>query len=240
MSEETQLAIQQNITSLFDAAELLVSNKYYGPAIHLIMAAREESVKWMLVHCWDHLDQNTQAKIFRHDFKHRTSGIFYFLSGQLQAMDLFVGALELLKDKNNEISDDATLLIENLPKTIDDRKNISETIMISLQSVQDESEEIRLKRDQAIKDSVDAAETLRQNSIYVDFDRDLKIKGAPQQYGKNDYLKIRRDVVLAKYHMDKLAGLNPNKDVLHSTFPEWKAELEERLRDLARSFADNK
>lgn len=99
MPEETKFAIQRNITSLFDAAELLASNEYYGPAIHLMMAAREESVKWMLVHCWSHLDQNTQEKIFRHDFKHRTSGIFYFLSGQLQAMDFFVGGLALLKDK---------------------------------------------------------------------------------------------------------------------------------------------
>lgn len=114
------------------------------------------------------------------------------------------------------------------------------TSMTSLHSVPGESEENRLQREQAIENSIDTAETLRQNSIYVDFDRDLKIKGAPQKYGKANYVKIKRDVVLAKYHMDKLAGLNPSKDILHSTFPEWKAELEGRLQDLANGLVANK
>jgi hypothetical protein len=79
---------------------------------------------------------------------------------------------------------------------------------------------------------------MRQNSIYVDFDQALKIGGQPQEFKKEDYEKVRRDVILARYHIDKLSGLDPAKDVLHSTFPEWKEELEKSLRDLAGRLQD--
>ena len=233
MSEDTKSAIHKNITSLFDAAELLASKEYYGPAIHLMMAAREESVKWMLVHCWEHLDQKTKTKIFRHEFKHRTVGIFYFLSGELHAMDIVAGALELAKDKDPEIGK-AAELIEKLPKATDDPKHIAETIVASLHYIPDDTEESqRAEIEEALKKSADADEKLRQNSIYVDFDSALKIEGGPQDYKKKDYENIKRNVVLAKYHMDKLAGLNPSKDVLHATFPEWKAELEKSIEKYA-------
>jgi AbiV family abortive infection protein len=234
MNKDIKAAIRSNINSLFDAADLLVSKDFYGPAIHLMMAAREESVKWMLVHCWSHLDQKSRAKIFSHDFKHKTAGIFYFLSGQLQAMDLAIGGLELLKDKAPEISQTTAALIELLPKTIDDPESIAKSIVSSLYSgPSDEPEEISAKRKAALAKLVDEAETLRQTSIYIDFDQSFKIRGRPQDFGKEDYEKIKKDVVLARYHIDKVSGLNPNKDVLHSTFPEWKDDLEKSLKDLA-------
>jgi AbiV family abortive infection protein len=76
MANSTLNTIQKNIESLFNAAELLASNSYYGPAIHLMMAARKESVKWITLHCWKYLATDTRAQVFRHDFKHKAAGVF--------------------------------------------------------------------------------------------------------------------------------------------------------------------
>src|SRR5215813_9129373 len=103
MSEDLKSAIRANITVLFDAAELLASRTYFGPAIHLMIAAREECVKWVLAHCWVHLDPDWRTKIFRHQFRHKATGIFYFLSGQLHAINFLIGGLELLKEKEPQI-----------------------------------------------------------------------------------------------------------------------------------------
>lgn len=103
-----------------------------------------------------------------------------------------------------------------------------------------EAKEITEKREIAVTKLIDDAERMRQNSIYVDFDQALNVYGQPQNFVNNDYEKVRKDVILAKYHIDRLSGLSPNKDVLHSTFPDWKDELEESQKDLASGIADAK
>jgi hypothetical protein len=50
---------------------------------------------------------------------------------------------------------------------------------------------------------------------------------------KDDFEKIRLDVVLAKFHIDKLLERNPDKNMLYSSFPDWKKELEKDLANLA-------
>lgn len=240
MSEDLKSMIKLNITSLFDAAELLVSKDHFGPAIHLMMGAREECVKWILVHCWGHLDQSSRAKIFSHAFKHKTAGIYYFMSGQLQAIDFAVGGLELLKQKDPQISEACAALIELLPKALGGPESIAKTIMSSLHNAgpPGESKEMAEKRTAALAKKVDDAEKLRQNSIYVDFDQGLQVSGRPQDFKKDDYDRMKKDVILAKYHIDKLSGLEPSKEILHSTFPEWNDELEESLKELAESLAE--
>jgi AbiV family abortive infection protein len=237
MPEDIKSVIRSNIGSLFDAAELLASKGYYGPAVHLMMAAREEGVKWILVFCWSHLDQDTRAKIFSHDFKHKTAGIFYFLSGQLDAIDFAIGSLELLKEEEQpHVREAVDRLIELLPEAIkDDGESLAKTIISSLHhsGVPNEAPDITEKRKKALAKLVADAEQMRQNSIYVDFDQALQIGNRPQNFKKDDYDKVKRDVVLATYHIDKLSGLNPSRDVLHSLFPEWKDELEKSLRDAA-------
>jgi AbiV family abortive infection protein len=237
--KDIKSAIRSNIASLFDSAELLASKEYYGPAIHLMMAAREECAKWILIYCWAHLDRNSRAKVFSHDFKHKTGGVFYFLSGQLQAMDFVVGGLELLKNKDPQISEATAALIGLLSKTLDSPESIAKSVVDSFhfRGQPDEPKEITAQREAAFKKLVDDAEALRQNSIYVDFDPTLSVSGQPANFDKDDYAKIRTDVILAKYHIDKLAGLDPSKDILHSTFPEWKDELEKSLQDLTNRLA---
>jgi hypothetical protein len=240
MDQDIKAAIRLNITSLFDSAELLASREYYGPAIHLLMAAREECVKWILVYCWAHLDEKSRTKIFSHEFKHKTSGIFYFMSGQLQALDFVIGGIELLKTKDPKLGKVSARLISLLPGTIDDPDSIAKSIRDSLSYADSssETEETKTKREAALKKLVDDAEELRQHSIYVDFNSALTINGQPQNLKKEDYEKIKKDVILARYHIDKLSGLNPKKDVLHSTFPEWKEELEKSLRKLSSDLED--
>jgi len=51
MTEDTKTIIKENIDSLIESADELAAKEHYGPAIHLMMAAREECVKWILVHC---------------------------------------------------------------------------------------------------------------------------------------------------------------------------------------------
>jgi hypothetical protein len=60
----------------------------------------------------------------------------------------------------------------------------------------------------------------------------MKICGQPHDFTNKDYDKIKKDVIVSRFHINKLSGLNPSKDVLHSTFPEWKDELEKSLKDL--------
>jgi hypothetical protein len=200
-----------------------------------MMAAREECAKWILLHCWTHLDQNSRIRIFNHRCKHTTAGVFYFLSGQLQAIDFAIGGLELLKKKDPQISEASAALIDLLPKTIGDPESIAKAIASALHLAGDpnESKEAAAKREAGLKKLVDEAEELRQNSIYVDFNEDLQICGQPKSVTKDDYLKTEKDVVLAIFHIDKLSGKNPSTDVLHSTFPEWKEELENSLKKLA-------
>jgi AbiV family abortive infection protein len=235
MTEELKSAIRLNIASLFDAAELLSQKKYYGPAIHLMMAAKEECVKWILVNCWDHLDQSTRNKVFSHEFKHKTAGIFYYMSGQLQAIDFAIGGLELLKANEPQISKATAALIDLLPKAIDDPQSIAKTIISSLHLVgsSDETKEVTAKREAALKKMVDDAEKLRTHSIYVDFGQALQISGQPLQFKSDSYNNVKKEEIVARFHIDKLSGLNPSKNVLHSTFPEWKDELEKSLEKLA-------
>ena len=241
MIEDLKSAIRANMTTLFDAAELLASRMYFGPAIHLMIAAREECVKWVLAHCWVHLDRDSRAKIFRHRFKHKAAGIFYFLSGQLQAISFVIAGVELLKEKEPQISEASAALIELLSKRIEDPKSVAKSIPSSLYAgLPNESKEITAKRDAAVKKLVDDAEELRHNSIYVDFDEALQICGQPNSFTQSDYEKVKKDVILAMFHIDKLSGLQPNADVLHSTFPEWKDEYEKSIRDLASRIDDEK
>ncbi|WBL82788.1 AbiV family abortive infection protein [Bradyrhizobium xenonodulans] len=236
--KDAEATIETNIRRLFDSAELLAAKSFYGPAIHLMMAAREESVKWMLVHCWEFLERESRSKIFRHDFKHEKAGIFHFLSGKLQALDFAVGALELLRERENdpEVREATSVVIEHLPTVLsDDPKDLAEVITKSLYSMSDNSGELRLK--QQLKDSIDASEKLRLNSIYVDFDQELGVKNDPGKLQVDEYKKIRSDVLLAKFHIDKLAGRNPDKSELYSAFPDWKHDLEKSLADLAKRLA---
>lgn len=238
---ELKSAIRLNITSLFDDADILATREHYGSAIHLMMAAREESVKWILVHCWVYLNQDTRNKIFNHKYKHKTADIFYFMSGELHAIDLVVGALALLKDKEPQVGESIAALIDLLPKRIFYPKTIAISITSLLHSgLPNEAIEIKEKQKIALANRIAEAEKLRQNSIYVDFDQALNIGARPQSFNKDDYEKIRKDVILAIYHIDKLSGLNPNNEVLHSTFPEWKDELETNLKELASRLADEK
>lgn len=104
----------------------------------------------------------------------------------------------------------------------------------------DESEEITKKRRDALRRLVDEGETTRQKSIYVDFDGSLEITGEPSNFTQADYQKIKRDVVLAKYYIDKVIGLDPNKEILYAVFPEWRTEIDKGLAELANDFAISK
>jgi hypothetical protein len=146
----------------------------------------------------------------------------------------------LLKEKEPQISEASAALIELLSKKIEDPKSIAKSIASLFAGLPNESKEVAAKRDAAVKKLVDDAEELRQNSIYVDFDEALQICGQPNSFTKSDYEKVKKDVILAMFHIDKLSGLHPNADVLHSTFPEWKDELEKSLRDLASRIDDEK
>jgi AbiV family abortive infection protein len=238
------VTIQKNVASLFDAAEILASKKHHGPAIHLMMAAREEAVKWIALQCWNHLDNETRGQIFRHDFKHKAAGVFYFLNGELQAIDYAIGAFELLKEKSPELARDTEVIIQYLPRisSIDDPKKLASVITRTLSNYQqpDESEEITKKRRDALRRLVDEGETTRQKSIYVDFDGSLEITGEPSNFTQADYQKIKRDVVLAKYYIDKVIGLDPNKEILYAVFPEWRTEIDKGLAELANDFAISK
>jgi hypothetical protein len=74
---------------------------------------------------------------------------------------------------------------------------------------------------------------MRQNSIYVDFDKNLNVIAHPRNFGKDDYDRLKKDVILARFHIDQLGGQNPDKSILNSIFPEKKGELEQALKKLA-------
>jgi hypothetical protein len=95
-----------------------------------MMAAREEAVKWMGVYSLEYLNQDTRSKIFRHEFKHESAGVFYFLSGALHAIDFVAGGLEILKEKDPEISDATETLLQVLSKKIDDPAQIAEAMTL--------------------------------------------------------------------------------------------------------------
>jgi len=199
--EQVLRAIQKNIESLFDAAEILASGKYHGPAIHLMMAAREEGAKWITLHCWEHLDEDVRNQVFRHDFKHKAAGVFQFLSGELQAIDYAIGAFELLKERSPELAGDIEMIIQYLPRmsSIDGQKKLANVITMTLSNFgqPDETDDITQKRKAALRRLVDEGETIRLKSIYVDFDRGLKITGEPNNFTQEDYKKIKKSVVLA-------------------------------------------
>jgi AbiV family abortive infection protein len=173
MDDDLKSIIRSNISSLFDSAELLSSKGYYGPAVHLMMAAREECVKWILVYCWQHLDEGSRAKIFSHGFKHKSAGIFYFMSGQLQAFDLMAGGMELLKAKDPQLGEVSARLLEIFAEELSDPKSMADNLMSSLYKLEGAPEDVQAKHKAALTKSADDAEKMRQNSIYVDFDQDF-------------------------------------------------------------------
>jgi len=149
---------------------------------------------------------------------------------------MVVGGLELVKDKAPEVDKLSARLDQLMIDKIDNPKSIAKAInSSSYSSAPNKSPETIAKQQEAFTKLVNDAERVRQNSIYVDFDHDLKVVARPHNFKKSDYDTIRRDVVLAKYHIEKLSGLKPSKEVLYSTFPEWKGELEKSIKELASS-----
>jgi hypothetical protein len=236
-------AVRKNVESLFDVAEILAARKHYGPAIHLMMASREEAVKWIALHCWEHLDCDTRSQIFRHEFKHKAAGVFHFLSGELQAIDYAIGAFGLLKERSPEFERDTSTIIRYLPRlsSTGDSKKLASVITGSLSNYQrpDEPDGVIQKRKAALRGVVDKSETTRQKSIYVDFDQRLEITGGPTDFTQADYEEVKKDVIVAKYYIDKMIGLDPDKETLYAVYPEWRGEIEKGLANLANDLAKN-
>lgn len=228
--------IQENVVSLFDAAELLALKAYYGPAIHLMMSAREELVKWITLHCWEHLDKGTRSQIFRHEFKHKAAGVFHFLRGELEMVDFAIGAVSLIKERNPKIDQETDTVIADLPtlQSIVDPRRLADVIIRSLTMFHEVGElmEVWNKRKEDMKRRIDEAELIRQNSIYVDFNSNLEIAGEPKKFAEGDYRTIKKDVLLAKYYIEKLSGSEPSKEILYDIFPELKDEIEKMLAEL--------
>ncbi len=201
------------------------------------MAAREEAAKWIAVHCWDFLDDKIRNQIFRHEFKHKAAGVFYFLSGELHAIDFAIGAFQLIQERSPELGISVQQAIQYFPKahSADNPKKLADVITRALTSYEnaDDSPEITKKKRIATERAVDEAETMRQKSIYVDFDSVFEITGDPNTFGPDEYERIKKDVIVAKYYIEKLSGLEPNKDILYQEYPEWKQEIEENLKKLA-------
>jgi AbiV family abortive infection protein len=231
--DDLRSTIRSNVSSLFESAEILSSRGYYGPAVHLMMAAREECVKWVLIYCWDHLDNASRTKIFSHEFKHRSASIFYFMSGQLNALDFAAAGMELLTAKDPQFDEVGARFRQILVERQKDPESLADNLMSSLHKLDDAPKDIQEKHKVALTKLVDDAEKMRQNSIYVDFDKDLNVIAHPRDFGKDDYDRLKKDVILARFHIDQLAGHNPDKSILHSIFPEQKGELEQALKKLA-------
>jgi AbiV family abortive infection protein len=224
----------ENISRVSKCAELLAAKRQYGPAIHLMMAAREECVKWIVLYCWEHLDSSTKRKLYNHMFKHELGGIFHFLSGRLEVAELFAAMTESLRGRDPEWDKAASAVASFLHDVTEnfDPESLSEQIQEYLYGID------RTGYDDQYKEWIIKLERDRTGSIYVDFDQQFHIARSPSSFKLSHFKRYRNDVALARYYIDRLRGRRPNREILYRLIPKWKSELKDNLRRFKRHMQD--
>lgn len=238
MASDSQQVISRlvlkNISRLFRCAELLAAKRQYGPAVHIMMAAREECAKWIVLHCWNHLDRDIRRKLYNHMFKHELGYIFHFLSGRMQMGEMASAGLEALMGRDPEWDKSASVVAAYIQDKSNnyDQKRLAEQITIFLNDAD---------RTQASKDlqknDILSLERDRTGSVYVDVNERLIITADPFAFKFKAYKRYRDHVLLARYYIDRLRGRRRNKRVLHHLFPRWKSETRNFVKGLLRKAA---
>jgi AbiV family abortive infection protein len=228
--------ILKNLKRLIECADILAQHKHYGPAIHLALAAREEAVKWLVLFAWEYLDQRIKGRIYNHLLKHELAGLFYYLSGKIQASEFVTTGLALLARRDSDKLRDANLISEHIWNEFHPRDPKCLAAEIThFMFVMDRS-----KYEGALKDSLKLTERKRTASIYVDFGTDYKVEMSPASFKASDYRSYRRDVLLAQYYIQELLGRRPDRKILHQLFPEWKKEFRDSIAKLRARLAETR
>jgi len=217
--------VYKNIGNLFMSAEKLAKTKTYGPATHLMLAAREECVKWILLHCWDYIDGSIKKKVYRHEFKHEAVVVFYTLIAQVAVVEFSRMATKEIIKLDGRLAESFQLIALGTSSifSVTDPQRIANQINGIFVEGDGQSHEIELM--DVLRDDEDE----RQASIYVDFDSTLSETGGPHKLRKRSYEKYKGDVLLARYYVDRCAGQQPNISKLFRVVPTLKPLLTKLL-----------
>jgi AbiV family abortive infection protein len=229
--DDVSASLLKNISRLTTSAELLASRRKFGPAVHLVMAAREECAKWIILHCWDFLESRTKTRIYNHMFKHELAGIFHFLSGRIQVADILNAGFAHLQGRDPEWDKSAQVVGRYLLDMTQNltAKSMAEQINIFLQLD-------RTGHEDRYRSAVKKNESDRTSSIYVDFDERFNVAVSPDSFGRKEYKRFRNDVMIARYYIDRLRGRNPDRKSLVRAIPKWNAEVRDFVRGLKAHF----
>lgn len=173
MSIEALDTVFDNILRLRREAKSLARRKSASLCAHVAIAGREETSKYLMLYCKQHLPPDVFRKRFQHLPKHRLAGAVYFIAGQISVVHFIDIAGEIAGEHEigpamRQLSKAVTFLL--------DRGNPEKTAEVILNMLREhEDPRVELVR----KQHAEEVERHRTTSIYVDVGNDLEVKSKP-------------------------------------------------------------
>nr|WP_272951343.1 AbiV family abortive infection protein [Sinorhizobium meliloti] len=163
----------ENILSLRKEAKSLARRKNASLCAHVTIAAREETSKYLMLYCKQHLPPDIFKRRFQHLPKHKLSGAAYHISGQISVVHFIEVAGEIAGEHE---AGQAIRRLSSAVMFLLDRGNPEKTAEVILTLIREhEDPRIELMRKQHAAE----IERHRTTSIYVDVDDDLEVKSKP-------------------------------------------------------------
>lgn len=169
---DTLDAIYNNIIELQAVAVSLRRAKKFGPSVHIAIAALEETSKYLIAYCQEHLPPEVFKKRFSHIPKYRMNAAIHMMVGKLSLIRYF----QIQGEADEEMKFALGVLQGHLLKFAgkDDPSRLASDILITLSGNGDPAV------DMGMKTYTTNTERDRTTSIYVDISDDLSIAGSPK------------------------------------------------------------